>query len=213
MKKTTQIELRKSLFVLGVLLLGIVIGKYDKTTYASASESVITSPIPTGSGTIERVNGQSERSINTKRNIDTIPLERKYTGFSEQPDYRKEYLRRTLERYNSPLKYEVNAFIEVADKYNMDYRILPGIAFSESTLCKNYPTDTNNCYGWGMPLRQFISQRQAIQYIAEKINVSSPYYSAWRADKSDLYKLGTPYNGADIKFWVEKVQYFMEEVE
>lgn len=223
MKKTTKLTLRKLSIVLGIFLLGILIGKYDKTTYETGSKPVIERSFATSSSEVKRELTISPRPTDKKRDAGAIlvggfdirnSLYDGRTETSELPkDRRADALRRIFEKYNSPLIYEVNTFIEVSDQYDMDYRILPAIAFSESTLCKNYPTSTNNCYGWGQPLKTFISQREAIQYIAEKINVSSPYYGSWRDDKTDLYKLGTPYNGADIKFWVEKVTYFMEEVE
>lgn len=58
-----------------------------------------------------------------------------------------------LERYNSPLKphdYYGNVFVNLADEYDFDFRLLPAIAMQESNLCKNIPLNSYNCLGFGI---------------------------------------------------------------
>lgn len=61
-----------------------------------------------------------------------------------------------LETHNSPLKpydYWGQFLTDLADKYNMDYRLLPAIAMQESNLCKKIPAGSFNCLGLGIHTR------------------------------------------------------------
>lgn len=40
--------------------------------------------------------------------------------------------------------------VTIADKYGLDFRLLPAIAMTESTLCKFIPEGTYNCTGYGI---------------------------------------------------------------
>jgi len=58
-----------------------------------------------------------------------------------------------LERYNSPLTphdYFGQVFVDLADKYEVDFRLLPAIAMQESNLCKKIPEGSYNCLGFGI---------------------------------------------------------------
>lgn len=58
-----------------------------------------------------------------------------------------------LEKYDSPLKpydYWGEFLTELADKHDMDYRLLPSIAMQESNLCKKIPPNSYNCLGLGV---------------------------------------------------------------
>jgi hypothetical protein len=52
--------------------------------------------------------------------------------------------------YNSPLEGHANTIVSEADKYNIDYRLLPAIAMQESTLCKKIIKNSYNCWGFGI---------------------------------------------------------------
>jgi len=71
----------------------------------------------------------------------------------ETGDARATLVATFLERYNSPLQpysYYGQLFVNLADKYEFDFRLLPAIAMQESNLCKNIPTDSYNCLGFGI---------------------------------------------------------------
>lgn len=55
-----------------------------------------------------------------------------------------------LSRHRSPMSGMGTVFIREADKYNLDYRLLPAIAFQESTLGKNIPRGSHNAFGWAI---------------------------------------------------------------
>ena len=65
-------------------------------------------------------------------------------------DGREEMLRQYLSRYDSHLVEHADLLVEVADKYDFDYRWMVAIAQQESNLCKKIPYNSYNCWGWGI---------------------------------------------------------------
>lgn len=71
-------------------------------------------------------------------------------GEATMADARVELVRQYLERYNSPLIDHSEFIVEMADKYGIDFKLIPAIAQQESNLCKVIPPNTFNCWGWGI---------------------------------------------------------------
>jgi hypothetical protein len=74
----------------------------------------------------------------------------------EYDDSRATIVANFLERYKSPLQpYDEygEKLVAIADKYNIDFRLLPAIAMQESNLCKVIPPETYNCLGFGIHSR------------------------------------------------------------
>lgn len=74
----------------------------------------------------------------------------------EAEDARKEIVTKFLERHDSPLTpydYFGEYIVDIADKYQIDYRLLPAIAMQESNLCKKIPEGSYNCLGFGIHAR------------------------------------------------------------
>lgn len=68
-------------------------------------------------------------------------------------DGRIEIVAGFLARYNSPLKPPENyakVLVETADRYNLDFRLLPAIMMQESNLCKTSDPAIHNCLGFGI---------------------------------------------------------------
>ena len=109
------------------------------------------------------------------------------------------------------LEGQESVFVEVADKYDFDYRLLSAIAFSESGLCDRFITSTCNCWGWGGGKIAFKSFEEAIRTIGFKL-ATLPYYEAWRKDKSNLTTLAQTYCQGDNEHWVSKINYFYNKL-
>src|SRR4051794_27156841 len=62
------------------------------------------------------------------------------------PDSRTADLQRFFESYQCPRPYHVVDYLEAADAYDVDYRLLPAISVREST-CGVY-SRWNNHWGW-----------------------------------------------------------------
>lgn len=68
-------------------------------------------------------------------------------------DARVEIIAGFLGRYNSPLKPAVEyaqMLVAAADRYGLDYRLLPAIMMQESNLCKASDPELHNCLGFGI---------------------------------------------------------------
>lgn len=64
-------------------------------------------------------------------------------------DKRAKVLAAYLASHNSPMQYHAQDFIDAADKYALDWKMLPAIAGVESTFGKFIPGGYN-AYGWGV---------------------------------------------------------------
>lgn len=65
-------------------------------------------------------------------------------------DARPLLIDRFLDYYNSPMRGSGKDFVDVADKYGLDYRILPAVALHESALGKLVPPGSYNAWGWAV---------------------------------------------------------------
>lgn len=75
---------------------------------------------------------------------------------AESDDGRAAIVAKFLERYKSPLTpydHFGQVFVDIADRYSFDFRLLPAIAMQESNLCKSAPEGTYNCLGFGIHKR------------------------------------------------------------
>ena len=113
---------------------------------------------------------------------------------------------------NLPLAGYGDAFVETAEKYDLDYRLLPAIAMRESTggkfACYN---DEDNVFGWHSCKTTFSSQEAAIDkvgaHLAGEIKSTKGYYG----NKSVRKKLRT-YNSV-IPPYVDQVISIMNKIE
>src|SRR5690242_15621001 len=74
----------------------------------------------------------------------------KQTQRTQSPDYREDPRLTTLQKFfgkgNCPAKKYSGVFLEAADTYDLDWRLLPSISFVESTGGK--AARNNNFFGW-----------------------------------------------------------------
>jgi hypothetical protein len=107
---------------------------------------------------------------------------------------------------NSPFKKYAKDFIEVADKYQMDWKLLPVISMVESTGGKNYIL---NGFGWGSDRIDFGSDVDDIDGVAGKIN-SLSYYQKYK--KTGLLRdFAMAYNYPYWEKYQSKLIYFYEK--
>lgn len=79
-----------------------------------------------------------------------------------------------LAKNHSPMAGMGETFVFVADRYSIDWRLLPAIAFQESNLGKKIPKDSYNAFGWAVFSGKnsgvkFTSWEQAIEIVAKGI--------------------------------------------
>lgn len=119
-------------------------------------------------------------------------------------------LTKFLGKYNSPLTEYTKDIIDKADKYGLDWRLIPAIAMQESTLCLKAPKDTNNCWGFGIYGKKrtsFDNLSQAIEVVSKTL--ASEYQGKGLIEPAQIMTKYTPSNtGA----WAENVSYVMNRI-
>src|SRR3989344_2085956 len=64
-------------------------------------------------------------------------------------DLRVEAVKNMFRQNNSPLEPYAQVYVEAADKYNVNWRLLPAISGLESSFGKFLMPNSYNAYGWG----------------------------------------------------------------
>jgi len=124
---------------------------------------------------------------------------------------RVEALEMFLDKYHSPLKENAKTFVEIADRYGMDYRLLPAIACMESTCGKALIEGTYNPFGWGIHGKNYIafeSYDHAIKIVAEGIHKN--YINRGFDTIVEIAPIYTPPNS---KNWARGVQWFSNQID
>lgn len=116
-----------------------------------------------------------------------------------------------FDKYNSPLKGSASTFVEVADNYGIDYRLLPSISCMESTCAKNYVVGSYNPFGWGVygdNHPYFESFDQAIYVVGE--GLYDGYISRGFDTVEEIAPIYTPPNADN---WASGVRFFINEID
>ena len=149
---------------------------------------------------------QTYKTNSLPENVSRVELVKK--------DERTTVLGNFLEKYDSPLKFYTTEIIEAADKYGLDWRLLPAIAMQESTLCNNLPerySDTYNCWGFGIygnKVTRFSNYEDAIETVSRSLAVN---YIAHGLDTPE--KIMTKYTPSSNGSWAESVAYVMSRLQ
>lgn len=125
-------------------------------------------------------------------------------------DSRVESLRAFFQKNKSPLEpYSAN-FVDAAEKYKLDFRLLPAIAMQESNLCKKAPKNSYNCWGFGMYNKKkikFDNFGEAINSVSKTL--AENYKSVGLVTPEQIMSKYTPSNQGS---WAASVNYFMNQL-
>jgi hypothetical protein len=125
-------------------------------------------------------------------------------------DSRVKTLTSFLKQYDSPLTPFASNFVELADKYNLDWKLVAAISGVESTFGKEIPPDSYNAWGWGVygdNVTRFNSWEDGIATISQGLRVR--YMDQWGG--KDIYEIGANY--ASSKAWAGHVEYYMDKIQ
>lgn len=122
------------------------------------------------------------------------------------PDFRLDprlsKLRSFFAKADCPAQHYTNAFLEAADRNDLDWRLLPSISYVESTGGKF--AANNNLFGWDSGRAQFRTPAESIETVGYRLTHSDLY-----RDK-DLDELLATYNpNAE---YAEKVKSVMRRI-
>lgn len=110
-----------------------------------------------------------------------------------------------VNRGNAPLADYAEKFVEVANKYGLDYRLLPAIATVESSGGKNN-FRKYNAWGWGN--KSFGSFEEGIETVGKGLKTG--YIDKGRDTVDEIAPVYCPPNASN---WVRSVNQFMIEIE
>jgi len=96
-----------------------------------------------------------------------MPNSRLADYYAENEDWRLLKLREFLKERSSPLFLWSEAFIEFADDYNIDWRLLPAISGIESNFGKHLISGSFNAYGWDGGYYRFTDWPRSIQLMSQ----------------------------------------------
>lgn len=126
---------------------------------------------------------------------------------SEEVDDRSSKLKSFLSAQNSPLADYSDKFIVAADKYGIDWRLLPAIAGIESSYGKRIIANSYNAYGWGGGKIRFYSWEESIEEVTKA--VAEKYYARGLNTPQKMNAVYCPSN----KTWAGKVTGVMNKIE
>ena len=118
-----------------------------------------------------------------------------------------------LKSYKSPLSPYSKNFIEVADKYNLNWRLLPAIAMQESGGGKKVIADSYNPFGYGIYgklVTRFQSWEAAIERVGRGLR--EDYLNQGLKTPYQIMTKYTPPSLAKGNAWAKGVSSFIAEL-
>ncbi len=127
-------------------------------------------------------------------------------------DARIQLVANFLRRHNSPLDPDEygRKFVAIADRYNIDFRLVPAIAMTESNLCKSIPDGTYNCTGFGITGSGKLGfQSYEENFDATAKSLKKNYIDEGLTSPSDIMRKYTPPSDGS---WQNSVNQWMAEM-
>lgn len=129
-----------------------------------------------------------------------------YQAQSES-DYRTQVLATFLRKYNSPLSPFAAHFVEAADTYGLDWKLVPAITGVESTFGKQIPYNSYNAYGWANGAYKFNSWEESIWHVNRVLR--EKYVDRGVTTVNQIARIYAPPSST----WAGKVAFFMRKIE
>lgn len=139
--------------------------------------------------------------------------ETEITSAIEHGDGRAKIIEDFFKGYNAPLSQYSHTFIEVADKYNLDWRLLPAISMQESNGGKRVIKNSYNPFGYGIYgdlVVKFPSWEHAIERVGKALR--EDYLNKGLKNPTQIMAKYTPPSLSQGGAWAKGVSIFMEEL-
>ena len=142
----------------------------------------------------------------------SLPTELAITdAYPISADARTEIIQQYLKSNNSPLEPHAVKIVEMADKYQLDFRLTTAIAQKESNLCKVIPSGTYNCWGWGIHSQGtlgFNSFEEGIETVSK--GLKEKYIDEGFKTIEEIMSKYTPLSNGS---WAESINHSMSQME
>lgn len=128
-------------------------------------------------------------------------------------DGRAKIIENFLKAHKSPLSDYGDTFVQISDKYQLDYKLLPAISMQESNGGKRVIGNSYNPFGYGIYgglVIKFNSWEQAIERVGQALR--EDYLNQGLKTPYQIMAKYTPPSLAKDGSWAQGVSYFMEEL-
>ncbi len=128
-------------------------------------------------------------------------------------DARAKIIENFFKGYKAPLAEFASEFVTVADKHQLDYRLLPAIAMQESNGGKKVIGDSKNPFGYGIyggSVLKFNSYADAIERVGRSLR--EDYLNKGLSKPEEIMAKYTPPSLALGGPWAKGVSVFIEEL-
>jgi hypothetical protein len=143
--------------------------------------------------------------------LDTAPVAKEVVSVEDIRKQKAEAINTYFRERSMPLEGTGMTFVLVAEKYGLDWTLLPAIGIRESSGGK--AACGNNPFGWGScKLHNFSSYEQAIEALGRNLGGGNPKtarYYAGNTTKEKLYY----YNGTVVPTYPDEVLAIMKKIE
>lgn len=155
-------------------------------------------------------NGSNEPISNTQSGVDSsiqTPPELIFEAtVVAKKDDRAEILNKFLKNQNSPMADDAKKLVKIADKYDIDWKLLPAIAGVESQYGRMVPYGSYNPYGWNNGKSYFGDWASASDHVASGIR--SRY-----APEGSITPYGIGPSYAENPLWAHLVSKYMYQID
>lgn len=142
-----------------------------------------------------------------KSHVSDNKLIKFYTATEVITDTREHRLKKFLESHRSPLAQHADKFVYYADKYEIDWRLVPAISGVESTFGKHIPKNSFNAYGWAGGRYKFQSWESSIEIVTKALK--EKYINRGANTLSKINRIYCPPNPK----WAGKVAFFIKKID
>lgn len=128
-------------------------------------------------------------------------------------DDRALILQNYLAKYNSPLQTHAQDFIDAADHYGIDWKLVPAIAGVESTFGKHIPGGFNG-WGWGVYGNQaifFNSWRHGIFTVSQGLKERYVAKGLDTPHKMNKIYAASPTWGTHVNYFIKDMERFVQD--
>lgn len=128
-------------------------------------------------------------------------------------DGRAKIIENFFKKFNSPLAVQSQVFVSVADKYSLDYKLLPAIAMQESNGGQKVIKDSYNPFGYGIYgklVTRFISWEEAIEKVGKALR--EDYIDEGLNSPQQIMAKYTPPSAKSDGKWAKGVSHFVEQL-
>ncbi len=143
--------------------------------------------------------------------LDTAPVAKEVISVDDLRQQKADAIDSYFKDRSMPLEGTGMTFVLVAEKYGLDWRLLPAIGIRESSGGK--AACGNNPFGWGScKLHNFSSYEQAIESLGKNLGGGNPKTARYYAGKTTMEKLYY-YNGTVVPEYPDEVASIMKKIE